>query len=76
MNQNEIQAKLNHKAKAISEEFNGAPVVIIVAGSKGAGIPACTTGWSQIVEEREGRLRDLLGILETAKQIESYRHFQ
>lgn len=74
MNPAQMQADLNKKAKEISEEFSGAPTVLIVAGSKDAGVPFCTTGRANLGEGREGRMRDLLGILEAAKQIESYRH--
>lgn len=72
----QMQADLNKKAEEISEEFNGAPTVVIVAGSKDARIPICTTGRANLGEGREGRMRDLLGILEAAKQIESYRHLR
>jgi len=65
---------LNKKAKEISEKFNGAPVVVIIAGSKNSGIPKTITGWANLGEGREGRLRDLLGILEASKQIESLNH--
>jgi len=71
----EIKNKLFQNAKKISKELNSAPVVIIVAGSKEAGIPRCFTGYSHLGDERDGRLRDLVGILETAKHIEVLNHF-
>jgi hypothetical protein len=72
--ENVLIRELNKKAKEISEEFNGAPVVVIIAGSKNSGIPKTITGWANLGEGREGRLRDLLGILEASKQIESLNH--
>jgi hypothetical protein len=75
MNEKQIQTRLNERASELSTEFNEAPVVIIVAGSQSAGIPACITGRANLGEGREERLRDLLGILETAKQIETRKHF-
>jgi hypothetical protein len=76
MKEKDIQTTLNEKASELSEKvFNNAPVVIIVAGSQRAEIPACMTGRANLGEGREERLRDLLGILETAKQIETRKHF-
>lgn len=74
MTRENIQSLLNKKAKEISKEFKGAPVVVIVAGSKKAGILKSTTGRANLGEGREDRLRDLLGILEASKQIESLNH--
>ena len=74
MNVVQMQVQLNKKAMEISEEFGSAPTIIIVAGSRDAGIPACTTGRANLGEGSDGRMRDLLGILEAAKQIESHRH--
>ena len=72
--QSDLRKKLQQEAERISNENGGAPVVVIVAGSKDAGVGACTTAWANLGEGREGRMRDLLGILEAAKQIESHRH--
>jgi len=69
-----MQTELNNKAREISKEYNDAPTIVIVAGSVAAGVPACITGRANLGEGREGRMRDLLGILEAAKQIESLRH--
>jgi len=74
--ENVLIRELNKKAKEISKEFNSAPVIIIVAGSKNAGITKTTTGWANLVEGKEGRLRNLLGILEASKQIESLKHLK
>lgn len=75
MNKEEIKIKLVQNAKKISEELNNVPVLVIVAGSKKAGIDRCFTGYSHLGEGREGRLRDMIGILETAKHIEVLNHF-
>lgn len=72
--QDDLRKKLQQEAERISNENGGAPVVVIVAGSKDAGVGACTTAWANLGEGREGRMRDLLGILEAAKQIEAHRH--
>jgi hypothetical protein len=75
MKPQDIQQNLNKKANEISLEFNGAPVVIIVAGSEEANIPATITGWANLRDGGKGRFRDLLGIVEGAKQIETLKHF-
>ena len=72
--ENDLRRKLQQEAERISSENNGSPVVVIVAGSKDAEVEACTTAWANLGEGREGRMRDLLGILEAAKQIEAHRH--
>jgi hypothetical protein len=68
--------KIEHDLKAnavqISKELNGAPVIIIVGGT-GADIPRTMTASS--FKPGDGRLRDLLGILETSIQIETLKHF-
>jgi len=70
----EIRAELREEAERISERYGGAPVAIIVAGSRAAGVPACVTEFANLGEGREGRMRDQLGILQAAIQIESKRH--
>ena len=72
----EIKQDLRQEAERISQEYDGAPVVIIVAGSAEAGVPACTTAFANLSKGRKGRLRDLLGILQTAMQIETLNHFR
>jgi len=67
-----IEFELKEEAKRISDKYNRAPVVIIVAGSKDAGIIRCMT--ASTLQERVDRLRDLLGILQTSIQIESTKH--
>ena len=71
-----IRKQLEEHAKKISQEQGGPPVVVIIAGSANAGVPACITAWANLGQGREGRLRDLLGILQTAIQIESLKHLK
>ena len=70
----EIEKKLLQDAQRISKRHGGAPVVIIVGGYTEADtdIRRCMTA-----STLQGyRLRDLLGILQTAIQIETLKHFQ
>ena len=69
----EIEKKLKSEARRISTDHNGASVVIIVAGSSDAKIPRTMTASS--ITDKDPRLRDLLGILQTSIQIESWKHF-
>lgn len=72
--EHDIEKRLKTEAQRLSGEFGGAPVVILVGGSEAANIPRVMTGsWFQGVDVR---LRDLLGILQTAIQIESWKHFR
>jgi hypothetical protein len=67
-----IEDDLRREAERISAKYGGAPTVVIVAGHKGLTVPRSMLGSSL----HEGnRLRDLLGVLEAAKQIESLKHF-
>jgi hypothetical protein len=68
-----VEKSLQSQAQKISRQFHGAPVVIIVAGSRKAEIPRCMLGSTL---HAGTRLRDLVGILETVKQIETLKHFQ
>lgn len=61
-------------ADRISKELGGAPVVIIVGGSNEHNIPRSMTASS--IKGKDIRLRDLLGILQTSIQIESWKHFK
>ncbi len=72
--QNPIQIKeeIKKEAKILSDRYQGAPVVIIIAGSKKADVGACITG--RCIPDSEDRLRDLVGIMQTAIQIESFQH--
>ncbi|MFX1534099.1 MAG: hypothetical protein ACFFDI_07690 [Promethearchaeota archaeon] len=69
----QIKKEIFEEAKKLSDKYDGAPVVIIVAGSKEARVLQCLTGWA--FPDKETRLRDIVGVLQTAIQIESLRHF-
>ena len=71
--QHPMEVELVMEAKRISENFNGAPVVIILAGEEKAKVSRCMTASS--LEFQSFRLQKLLGILETSKQIETLKHF-
>jgi hypothetical protein len=68
-----IEKELKKEAKRLSARYGNAPVVVIVGGSKTANIPRTMT--ASCIAEQHGRLRDLLGLLQTAIQIESMKHF-
>ena len=69
----EIERRLRREAERISEDYDGAPVVIIVGGKKDVA-PRCMTA-STLRPEEGYRLCDLLGILQTVMQIETFKHF-
>lgn len=71
--QHEIEKKLKIEANKISEKFGGASVAIILAGDTEANVPRTMTASS--IKGKDIRLRDLLGILQTSIQIESWKHF-
>ena len=71
--QHEIGKDIKTEASRLSERLGGAPVVIIVAGDTEANIPRTMTASS--IKGKDVRLRDLLGILQTSIQIESWKHF-
>ena len=71
--QHEIETKLKVEASKLSAEYGGAPIVILAAGNRNAGIPRVMTASS--IQGTDVRLRDLLGILQTSIQIESWKHF-
>ena len=68
-----LELELSAEAARLSQRLNGAPVVIVVAGDESAGIPRTMTATGSATSMR---LRDLLGILQTAIQIESWKHFK
>jgi hypothetical protein len=72
--QHEIEQKLKVEANRISAELGGASVVIVVGGSTNPDIPRTMTASS--LNGDEVRLRDLLGILQTSIQIESWKHLK
>jgi hypothetical protein len=69
----DIEFELWDEAERLSEKYRGAPVVIIIGGHAPAGVGRCMLSSTL---HNASRLRDLLGILETAKQIETLKHFQ
>lgn len=71
--QDPIEKRLKSEADRISEAMDGAPVVIVVGGDSDANIPRTMTASS--IKGKDIRLRDLLGILQTSIQIESWKHF-
>jgi len=71
--QHDIEKELKLEASRLSEKMGGAPVVIVVGGDTEANIPRTMT--ASDIKGRDVRLRDLLGILQTSIQIESWKHF-
>jgi len=69
----QIEKQLFEDAERISQKNNGAPVAIIVGGSSEANIPRCMT--ASTLHGETYRLRDLIGMLHTAIQIETMKHF-
>jgi len=69
----QIKKETQDLANTLCEKY-GAPVVIVIAGSKEAQVPQCLTVWKFPGEKT--RLRDIVGVLQTAIQIESLRHFR
>ena len=67
--------KLHKAAAAVSAELGGAPVVVVAGGASDCGLEATLAGWANLATGREGRFRDVLGILESAIQIESFLHY-
>jgi hypothetical protein len=70
-----IRPRLHAAAGDLSKELGGAPVVVVVGGSAKHGVDATLAGWANLVEGREGRFRDVLGILQAAVQLESFLHY-
>jgi hypothetical protein len=68
-----IEKELRQRTEQISETYGGAHVLVIVAGSAQANVPRCMI--DSTLRQEGYRLRDLLGVLETAIQIETLRHF-
>lgn len=68
---NPIEKEIRAEAERISHRHGGAPVVIIVGESKSAGINRCMTGTTMHHGET---FTDLLGVIEGAKQVETYKH--
>lgn len=70
----EIELRLKQRAQEISREFNNADIIIIAADQREARINRTMVA-SSFGRENPCKLRDLMGILEAAKQIEAYKHF-
>jgi hypothetical protein len=68
-----IEKELKSEAEQLSARYGNAPVVIIVGGINRKDVPRTMTASS--FKNSEGRLRDLLGILQASIQIESLKHF-
>lgn len=70
------KAKLHQAAAEVSAELGGAPVVVVAGGSSKHGLEATIAGWANISDGgREARFRDIVGILQSAVQIESFLHY-
>lgn len=69
----DIEFELWDEAERIRDKYNGAQVVIMLGGDKAANIERNMI--SSTMHNGE-RLRDLLGLIESAKQIESLKHFK
>lgn len=64
--EHEIEKRLKIEASRLSAE--------LVGGSESANIPRVMT--SSSIKGTDVRLRDLLGLLQTSIQIESWKHFR
>ena len=70
----QLEKELKEEATKLSEKYGGAPAIVIVGGHTEANIPRTMTASS--IKGEDVRLRDLLGILQTSIQIESWKHFK
>jgi hypothetical protein len=68
----EVEEELKVEADRISQRYGGAPVIVIVGGV--TADPRLDRTMS--ASANTSRLRDMLGLLQTAIQIESWKHFQ
>ena len=71
----QTKQRLHEAADELSQELGGAPVVVVVGGSSEHSIEATVAGWSNLSQHREGRFRDVIGILQSAVQLESFFHY-
>ena len=69
-----LEKELRKDAERVSKKYGGAPVIVILAGSAEADVSR--TMIASTLHQPGDRLRDLLGILQTAIQIETLKHFQ
>ncbi len=66
-----IERELEEVAKEISHRY-GAPVVIVMGDTSESNVPRVMTAFA---DQNDMRLRDVLGLLQTAIQYEGVRHF-
>jgi hypothetical protein len=66
-----IERELEEVAKEISNRY-GAPVVIVMGDTSESNVPRVMTAFA---DQKDMRLRDVLGLLQTSIQYESTRHF-
>ena len=69
----DVENKLKKYVDQIAKDYPGAPVIVIVGGSEEAGVSNVTTVSN--AEEQGLRLRDIVGVLQTAILIEGWKHF-
>lgn len=67
----EIERSLKEEARRISAEHGNSPTIIIVGGSEEGPVRTMLASSFE-----GGRLRDLLGTLQVAQQIETLKHFR
>jgi hypothetical protein len=67
----ELEFALQDRAEEIRESIEGEPPVVVIVGGSGDGPGATSTASAGL-----DRLRDLNGVLETAKYIENGKHFE
>ena len=67
----EIERELEAAAKEISHRY-GAPVVIVMGDTSESNVPRVMTAFA---DQNDMRLRDVMGLLQTAIQYEGIRHF-
>ncbi len=66
-----IERELEEVAKEISHRY-GAPVVIVMGDTSESNVPRVMTAFA---DQSDMRLRDVMGLLQTAIQYEGVRHF-
>lgn len=70
MDDEEIIAKMEEAAQELSEEIDGDGPVVVAVGSSEEGLDECEVEWADA-----GSLRELNGVLETAKLHQNLHHF-
>lgn len=69
------ELELKQEARKLSEKYGGVPIVIIAAGSSSTH-NLYRTMTASYAADGTARLRDLLGVLEVSKQLETLKHLQ